>query len=76
MPLPQVCGAISRFAASAIAAHLAQLEDALGQQRVRLQDVEAAAVDQQLELVQAVIVLAAGDLAACPSLSRSRARPS
>ena len=47
--------------------HLGQRRDfphlahALRQQRIRLQDVVAAAVDQKLELVQAVVILSAGD---------------
>lgn len=44
------------------ATHLAQLEDALGQQSIGLQNIEAAAIDQLFELVYAVIVLASGDL--------------
>ena len=62
MPLPQVWGAISRCGRFGHRGYLAQLEHAFGEQRIGLQDVEAAAVDQQLEFVQAVIVLAAGDL--------------
>src|SRR3954468_1743960 len=40
---------------------LTHLAHALRQQRIRLEDVVAAAVDQELELVEAVVVLPARD---------------
>ena len=39
--------------------HLPELERALGNDHIRLQNVVAAAVDKQLELVDAVVALAA-----------------
>src|SRR5206468_4337318 len=41
---------------------LAHLEDAFGEQRVRLEDVVAAALDEQPELVQAMVILATSEL--------------
>ena len=41
--------------------NLAQLEDSFGQQGIRLQDVVTAAINEQLELVKAMIVLSSGN---------------
>ena len=55
--------------------HLPDLERALGDDHVRLQDVVAAAVDQQLELVDAMVALAARDRRGAARPSHRRAVP-